>query len=229
MVEPRGVASACLFPGGIVSISSGAQAAADASARFDAAHAKLLADRSIQFEMTTYQPQPPPAWLEALFNLIGASGSRIVFWIVLAAAVIALLAFIARRAQDGDWSWLRRRRGSEEEQAADWRPEEAPARALLQEADSLAALGRYGEAARLLLFRSIEDIDRRRPDLVRPALTSRDIATAPALPSGPKSAFGRIVAMVERSLFGGRTLEEHDWEACREAYQEFAFASAWRD
>ena len=211
-----------------MSISSGAQAAADASARFDAAHAKLLADRSIQFEMTTYTPPPPPAWLEALFNLIGASGSRVFFWIVLAIGIIALLVFIARRAQDSDWSWLRRRK-SEEAEAGEWRPEEAPARALLQEADALAASGRYGEAAHLLLFRSIEDIDRRRPDLVRPALTSRDIATAPALPAGPKSAFGRIVLMVERSLFGGRTLEEHDWKACREAYQEFAFASAWKE
>ena len=211
-----------------MSISSGAQAAADASARFDSAHAELLADKSIQFEMTTYTPEPPPAWLEALLNLIGASGSRIFFWIVLAIAVVALLSFLARRAQDSDWSWLRRRK-AEGAEAEAWRPEEAPARALLQEADSLAAAGRYGEAAHLLLFRSIEDIDRRRPDLVRPALTSRDIATAPALPSGPKSAFGRIVMMVERSLFGGRTLEEHDWKACREAYQEFAFASAWKD
>jgi hypothetical protein len=211
-----------------VSTVSGAQAAADASARFDAAHAKLLADSSIQFEMTTYKPDPPPAWLEALFNLIGASGSRIVFWIVLGVAAIALIAFIARRAQESDWSWLRRRK-AEEEEAQAWRPEEAPARALLQEADSLAAAGRYGEAAHLLLFRSIEDIDRRRPDLVRPALTSRDIAIAPALPSGPKSAFGRIVSTVERSLFGRRTLEAHDWKACREAYQEFAFASAWKD
>ena len=208
--------------------SSGAQAAADASARFESAHAQLVADSSIQFEMTSYTPEPPPAWLEALANLIGASGSRVVFWIVLAAAVIALLVFIARRAQDADWSWLRR--GSKEEEEAEaWRPEEAPARALLQEADALAAEGRYGEAAHLLLFRSIEDIDRRRPDLVRPALTSRDIADAPALPSGPKTAFGRIVLEVERSLFGGRTLEQNDWKACREAYQEFAFASAWKE
>ena len=208
--------------------NSGAQAAADASARFEAAHAELLADSSIQFEMTSFKPQPPPAWLEALLNLIGNSGSRIFFWIVVAIAVIALLGFIARRAQDADWSWLGRRKPKEGEAEA-WRPEEAPARALLQEADALAAEGRFGEAAHLLLFRSIEDIDRRRPNLVRPALTSRDIADAPALPTGPKTAFGRIVAMVERSLFGGRTLGENDWMACREAYQEFAFASAWKE
>ena len=64
------------------------------------------------------------------------------------------------------------------------------------------------------------------------AARSLDPATAAGAEpagSGPKSAFGRIVLMVERSLFGGRTLEEHDWKACREAYQEFAFASAWKE
>jgi hypothetical protein len=35
--------------------------------------------------------------------------------------------------------------------------------------------------------------------------------------------------MVERSLFGGRTLEQQDWQVCRSAYEDFAFASAWKD
>ena len=61
--------------------------------------------------------------------------------------------------------------------------------------------GRYSEAAHLLLFRSIEDIDARRPDLVRPALTSRDIAALPRSPARPRRAFARIAMMVERSLF----------------------------
>jgi hypothetical protein len=143
------------------------------------------------------------------------------------AAALFLAWAIVRRLQDGKWSW--RRRPALEAPAEAWRPDEAPARALLREADALAAEGRYGEAAHLLLFRSIEDIDRRRPRLVRPALTSRDIAGAPALPPGPKRSFGDIVMMVERSLFGGRTLEQQDWQACRSAYEDFAFASAWKD
>ena len=210
-----------------MSINQAAQAA-DSGARFEAAHARLRADGSIQFDLVNYQPDPPPAWLEALLDMLGSTGSRIVFWIVLGIAVALLLAFIGRRVSEGEWRWPFRRK-EEADQVEAWRPEEAPARALLQEADALAAAGRYAEAAHLLLFRSIEDIDRRRPDLVRPALTSRDIATAPALPPGPKSAFSRIVMMVERSLFGGRTLEEQDWKSCREAYREFAFASEWKE
>jgi hypothetical protein len=34
--------------------------------------------------------------------------------------------------------------------------------------------------------------------------------------------------MVERSLFGGRTLGAGDWQACRAAYEDFAFAPAWK-
>jgi len=80
----------------------------------------------------------------------------------------------------------------------------------------------------LLLFRSIEDIDSRRPDLVRPALTSRDIAALPAIPERPRGAFARIAMLVERSLFARRPLGEPDWRDCRAAYEEFAFADGWR-
>ena len=99
-----------------------------------------------------------------------------------------------------------RRRGKEAAEEPEWHMAEQPARQLLGEADALAAQGRYSEAAHLLLYRSIEEIDQRRPDTVRKALTSRDIAGLPALPARPAEAFGDIVRAVERSLFGGRTL-----------------------
>src|SRR6185369_17130871 len=101
-------------------------------------------------------------------------------------------------------------------------PEAKEARELLSEADALAAQGLYSEAAHLLLFRSIEDIDDKRPDLLRPALTSRDICALEEIPGPPRSAFARIAAMVERSLFAGRPLVSSDWGDCRAAYEEFA-------
>jgi hypothetical protein len=109
-----------------------------------------------------------------------------------------------------------------------WRIGEEPARQLLGDADALAADGRYSEAAHLLLHRSIAEIDRRRPASVRKALTSRDIAALPAIPSSPADAFRAIVAAVERSLFGGRALDAADWQDCRAAYERFAFAEVWR-
>lgn len=204
--------------------ASGVPASGD-PARFEEAHRQLVADDTIQFDLQRFEPPKPPAWLEPLLELLEAMGPFLtfLFWATIAlgalALIYALVRFLEAKGVFGG------REAAEGE--ADWRPQEAPARALLEEADRLAAEGRYDEAAHLLLYRSIADIDARRPQIVRPALTSRDIAGAPALPEGPRAAFARIVLLVERSLFGGRALGAGDWTACRSAYEEFAFADAW--
>lgn len=150
---------------------------------------------------------------------------QILLWAAAAILVLLILYWVASRLRD------RRRApaapGKAKEQESDWRPEAAPALRLLGEADALAADGRYGEAARLVLFRSIEDIEARRPRLLRPALTSRDIAGLAGLPGGPRAAFARIAMMVERSLFARAELAADDWRDCRAAYEEFAFAESW--
>ena len=114
------------------------------------------------------------------------------------------------------------------EEEESWAPEAAPARSWLREADALAAQGRYAEAVHHLLFRSIEDIGRRRPRLVRPALTSRELAAAEALPPPARSLFARIAGLVERSLFGGRPVEAGDWTAARSAYADLVLPGTWR-
>ena len=43
----------------------------------------------------------------------------------------------------------------------------AIARRWLEEADALAGKGQFEEAVHLLLYRSIEDIEKQRPDLLR--------------------------------------------------------------
>ena len=194
---------------------------------FDEAHRRLLADGSIQFDLPAFEPPVTPAWLRALAEFFQAIMPvlKVLFWIALAAGILFLIYSLVLRLSGTDWPWRRKAQDTEDQS---WRPDEAPARALLSEADALAAQGRYSEAAHLLLFRSIEDIDSRRPDLVRPAFTSRDIAALPALPSRPRSAFARIALLVERSLFARRPLAEGDWRDCRTAYEEFAFAEGWR-
>jgi len=204
-------------------------AAAGDPARFDQAHAALRTDTSIQFDLPSFEPPVVPGWLRRLGELLEGSGPlfKIVFWIVVGAVVLALLYAIFRWIERGGLAFLKRRSDTEAAMAESWRPEEAPARALLAEADALASAGRFDQAVHLLLFRSIEDIEAKRPKLVRPALTSRDIAGADQIPAGPRSAFGRIVMAVERSLFGGRPLDQTDWTGCRVAYEEFAFAAEW--
>ena len=215
------------------------------------AHRALRADTSVQFDLRrAVPPAPPPAWLasvgrflsrifgpvargfEWLFSFIpGGPWATVLLYGILAVLAGALLWMIAVRLKEGAWRWPRRRRATQvavDGQAEeDWRPDAAPARALLGEADALAAAGCYAEAVHLLLLRGVEDITRRRPALNRPALTSRDLAAADTIPARPRLLFAGIARLVERSLFGGRALGAGEWGEARAAYADFALPRAW--
>jgi hypothetical protein len=233
-------------------IAGKANDAADAADGLAAAHDALKADPSIQFDLPAVPPPPePPRWLRDLVDWLGdvlgpvarffewiggfmpdAPFARLLLWTVLAIAALALGWAIYQRLRHGEWRLPRRRRaqsvdpGPREEE--EWAPEAAPARSWLREADALAAQGRYAEAVHHLLFRSIEDIGRRRPRLVRPALTSRELAAAEGLPPPARSLFASIAGLVERSLFGGRPVEAGDWTAARAAYADLVLPGTWR-
>jgi hypothetical protein len=234
--------------GTLISAAKQAGGAADNLAR---AYKNLRQDSSIQFNLTPSPPQPkPPAWLEALgrwlrdhiFDPLGkflgwigsflpdAPYARIILWSVLVVAGLALAWAITNRLRFGEWRLKLPRLAPATVIAPeeDWAPEEAPARSWLQEADALALEGRYAEAVHHLLFRSIEDIATRRPMLVRPALTSREIGASAGIPSRARDLFAAIARLVERSLFGGRPVGEKDWLKARGAYSDFALAGAWR-
>lgn len=190
------------------------------SEAFEAAHARLRADPSLQFSMPVEKPEPPPAWLEGLIKFFVDNGDviRPVFYTLLAALGLWLAWLIGKPLYR---RWQERRPG-EPRAEAEWRPEASAARKLLEEADALAREGRFGEAAHLLLFRSIEDIHAKAPDVVQPALTSREIARAERLPDAARGPFGTIAALVERSLFAGRPLDASGWSEARTAYADFA-------
>jgi len=222
-----------------------------AAERFAAAHRALRANTDIQFDLKrSAPPVQAPAWLRAfgewlrsVFRPIGrfldfigsllpdAPYARILLWSVLAAGLVALAWMIWTRVQEGSWRMPRLRRSplpQANEEEEEWRPEAAPVRAWLEEADALAGEGRFAEAAHHLLLRSVEDIGRRRPGLVQPALTSRELARAPALPERARGLFAGIAGVVERSLFGGRAVDAQDWAECRSAYADFARTAAWK-
>lgn len=223
--------------------------AADA-ARLEAAHRALKADPDIQFQLQRVESPKPPEWLIHFLGWLGhvlrpvgrffgwidsflpsAPWAKIFLWTVIALAAATLLIVLWRGLRDGRWEWPFRRRLLASDAPApeeEWRPEEAPARAWLEEADRLAGEGRYAEAIHHLLLRSVDDIARRRPRLVRPALTSRELAAASAVPAAARDLFARIAAMVERSLFGGRDIEAADWSAARGAYADFVLPRAWK-
>ncbi|MCT8002039.1 DUF4129 domain-containing protein [Sphingomonas sanguinis] len=216
-----------------------------------AAHARLRADPSIQFHLTAAPTPPePPGWLKSLgrwlvdlFRPIGrflrwltnlmpdAPYARILLWIVIVALAAALIWMVVERVRLGEWRWPVRRRGPEDiadMEGDPWTPGEEPARAWLSAADRLAADGRFAEAIHYLLFHSIDDIGRRRPALRRPSLTSRELASASLLPVSVRPLFARIAGLVERSLFGGRPVEQADWDAARAAYTELVLPQRWR-
>lgn len=204
-----------------------------------AAQGQMMADPSLQFAFGKEPPPPPPptptqlpAWLEAVLNWLGDVMNFIspfLGWIFLGGLAIALLAvlfFAFREAIMARWPKLKPKPRARPK-VADWRPEAGAARALLEEADRLAAAGNYGEAVRLILHRSIEEIEGRRPRLVRPALTSREIGGLDDLPAAARATFGSIAAVVERSFFGGRPVDAAGFAECRRTYEAFAFPGAW--
>jgi hypothetical protein len=197
-----------------------------------AAHQKLMATPGLQFDFNLYKPPEPPDWLTHLGQwLVKAFGwaapfLKYVFWGGLILIVVMIAWFIARD--------LIRIRLEKKPRPANltagldaWRPSAEKAKALLTDADALAAQGRFAEAAHLILARSIDDFAGRRPGVVKPALTSRDLARAEAMPADARRAFSLIAEVVERSLFGGRDVDADRFAECRRAYHDFALAERW--
>jgi hypothetical protein len=200
-----------------------------------ALHARLLGDHDLQFDYSTiaaHRPGHAPEWLKALARFIGKAVAaalpilKVLFWVGVAVAVLFIALLIAREVF-GIRLGARRKASPTRPAPADWRPEAWKARALLEDADRLAAEGDYDRAARLILHRGIEDIEARRPRLIRPALTARDIAALEGVPARAREAFTLIARAVEASWFGARSLGAAEFADCRQAYETFAFPEAW--
>ena len=142
-----------------------------------------------------------------------APAAKPLLWIGVALLALFLLYhFVPAFARWVDNLPFRRKAGDDDGADDVGLAEAGAARALLSEADALAAEGRFAEAVHLLLYRSVEDIDGRRPGLVKPAMTSRDLAEARDLPGVARDAFSRIARAVEISLFGGRSIDAGAWQ-----------------
>jgi hypothetical protein len=232
----------------VIVAAAGPAASAD-DPRLVTAYRAMRESGDVQLQLRRAAPEPKaPHWLETLGHWVAdalrpvgrllawiarqlpqAPYARILLWSVIALIAAGLIWIVVQRVRSG--SWRLRRAGSAKvatDAADDWQPEVATTHQWLREADRLAAAGGYAEAVHHLLWCSVEDIARRRPRLIRPALTSRDIAAAEAIPPRARALFAEIAALVERSLFGGRAVSADDWQAARTAYADFALPQAWR-
>lgn len=205
--------------------ANGAIAGSEAAGAAARDWAALRNSGDIQFAPV---PDPPPVttpeWLKALgrfLEMLFGSISRPLLWLIAALLVAALAWTVWTFVRD----WLASRSpgaaGDPDAEAA-WAPDREQALALLDEADRLAAAGRFDEATHLLLRRSVQHIADARPDWVRRATTARELAAHKALPEAARGAFAVIAQRVERSRYALRALDAADWTSARDAYADFA-------
>ena len=202
---------------------------------FDAAWQEVRADADIQFFPFAKEPPPEtPQWLkdlaEFLERILEPVGQFLVFvwpvlkWGVLAAIAVAIILLLWKIIGPFVEEWRNRAPALEHDE---WVPDESVARQLLEEADGLAAEGKYEEAAHLLLFRSIEDIESKQPHVLRPSNTSREIINFNSLPRKARDMFAIIAGHVERGIFAASPIGEAGWSESRQAYGDFALAGSW--
>lgn len=183
----------------------------------------MMADHNLQFHMEPLTVPDPPDWLEPIARFLSAIAPLLmyVFW----AGVILIAAFVLYTLVTDIIRRLPERAGDGANVQAPiptYRPTAARAHALLEEADQLAAQGRFNEAVRVLLHRSIEDIERFFTVAIGPGLTSREIARLEPLSVEGRNVFTAIAQAVETSLFGTRTLTRADFARARADYASFA-------
>lgn len=208
-------------------VIEGATAAQDAARDWQAVHA----DPSIQFapiKVDAPPPEKPSAIGEFLRNLLEPIGQAlgmswsVLQWVLLGLVVLLVLYGLFRLFEPMLQGRTGRAKAAAAERPEEWTPEQHQALALLEDADRLAAEGRYDEATHLLLMRSVQHIAAARPAWVQKASTAREIASHPDLSSGARETFNLIAARVERSLFALRSLGADDWQDARAAYARFA-------
>ena len=88
----------------------------------------------------------------------------------------------------------------------------------LAEADRLARDGAYGEAVGVILLHAIDQLRGTHHGNLPPSLTSREVRQRVRLDERGGEALGRLVAVAERSRFGGIPASESDFRACREHF-----------
>ncbi len=145
----------------------------------------------------------------------GAFLGKVVFIILLVVVGLLVVGWIARAVLD-----YRRRGGAEAPAGAGSDGAPAPALSLpFDDASRLAAEGRHAEAVHALLLAAIRHFAERSRVSIQPSRTSRELVRT--LPLGPdtREAFAELVAMVERSLFGGVAVEAEDYERSLARFQ----------
>lgn len=168
-------------------------------------------------------PPPPPPKIEAAPpapppSVADQGGGFDIGQFLLVAAVIGLVLVIL---------YLLSRRKSETPervptavaaQVAARPADPAPPPSPIEEAERLAALGRYSEAIHAILLRLLHDLRLAGGPVPATSTTSREILREASLPERFKGGLSVLVGAVELCHFGGRPADQRLFQHCAEAY-----------
>ena len=230
--------SAMLPLAGFAFLSSAAVTYAQMTEGFDDAFRRLKRNDNLQFELPVPPPvddadKDAPAWLEAIIDVFESIFTflgpflELIFYGLLALGIGIVIYYVVRELGLIRLPQRKDAKATEPEAIPLYAPDQDEARVLLESVDALAAAGRFEEAVHTLLFRSIQDIDLKRPNTIRRSLTSREIAGLDILTPEARGAFSLIGKVVESSFFGGQPLGAEDFQKCRAAYEQFVVSKAW--
>ncbi len=197
-----------------------------AEADIESAFRTIKRNEVYQYELADPIPKRPPSrfwrWvgdlLESIFKVLGPL-LKIIFYLGIGGLVLGALYLIGRAIYETRFAKSDAEE-AEEPEIPLYQPAQAQARILLDEIDRLAEEGRYGEAVHTLLFRSIQDIDRNRPNVVRRSLTAREIGELTVLTREARTAFSTIAGVSELAHFGGEAVNKVGFEIARAAYAD---------
>ena len=217
----------------LTTLSLSAIVLAQSSDLFDEAFRAMKRDDKLQFELPPAPEPPKLGWLENFFKGLAKFIEaimpllKIIFFMGIGAIIALILYAIAKVIYETRFNQDPKDL-VENAPPPLYTPNQEQARILLEDVDAMAAEGRYEDAVHELLFRSIQDIDIRRPNTIRRSLTSREIAALKILTPATRDAFATIGGVVETSYFGGQKIGKAEFDICRAAYAQFAQKSAWK-
>ena len=210
------------LPLSLAMLSLSALVIAQSADKFDDAFRAMKRNDKLQFELPPAPEPPKIGWIENLMNAIAAFIDlilpvlKILFYVGIGVVVALILYGVGKMLYETRF----KREAKEVVETAPpplYTPDQDQARILLEDVDAMAAEGRYQDAVHELLFRSIQDIDIRRPNTIRRSLTSREIAALDILTPETRQAFATIGGVVETSYFGGNKIGKAEFDVCRAA------------
>ena len=148
-----------------------------------------------------------------------------IVWTIVAIAAVMIAVFLFNAFQNRSGLKLNRDSAQAAPQRVDT-PVRAQRKAIdartLEEADALAAAGRFAEAIHLLLLVAMDHLRRDLGPRIAPALTGREILHLAALPQALAAPLGRMVSLSEIKHFGGREAAGPDYALCRQDFLAFS-------